>query len=107
MRVFSVHFLALTLVALGPGVVPAIAGPTPQSADGVPSPELLEFLGSWMTDDGEWIDPLAMETIRENEDDADRETPSRNPAGNDQSKAQAKAQSKDEDNHGTQGNNDD
>ena len=26
--------------------------------DGVPSMELLEFLGEWQTKDGEWVDPM-------------------------------------------------
>ncbi|MDH5762236.1 MAG: hypothetical protein OEZ51_04585 [Nitrospinota bacterium] len=29
----------------------------------MPSLELLEFLGNWETDDGEWIDPEEMEQI--------------------------------------------
>ena len=28
---------------------------------GAPSMELLEFLGSWETDDGEWVDPDLLE----------------------------------------------
>lgn len=27
----------------------------------MPSMELLEFLGSWETDDGEWVDPMLFE----------------------------------------------
>ena len=27
----------------------------------MPSMELLEFLGSWETDDGEWVDPMLLE----------------------------------------------
>ena len=29
----------------------------------IPSLELLEFLGDWETDDGEWIDPEELEQI--------------------------------------------
>ncbi len=30
--------------------------------------ELLEFLGEWETDDGEWVDPEQLEEQREEED---------------------------------------
>ncbi len=33
--------------------------PAPQQ----PSMELLEFLGEWQTDDGEWVDPTALERM--------------------------------------------
>jgi hypothetical protein len=29
----------------------------------VPSMEMIEFLGAWETDDGEWVDPLLLEDI--------------------------------------------
>lgn len=41
----------------------------PQEDTEMPSLELLEFLGDWETDDGEWIDPEELEQIA----DADQE----------------------------------
>ena len=43
--------------------------------DQPPSLELLEFLGEWQTDDGEWIDPAGLEhldlpTEEENHDES-------------------------------------
>ncbi len=35
----------------------------PQEDAEMPSLELLEFLGDWETDDGEWIDPEELEQI--------------------------------------------
>ena len=43
----------------------------------MPSLELLEFLGDWETDDGEWIDPGALERIaiadQEQENEVDKQ----------------------------------
>ena len=30
-----------------------------------PPPELLEFLGSWETDDGRWLDPFELDDVRQ------------------------------------------
>jgi len=47
-------------------MVPAVTGEEQRAADphndtGSPPLELLEFLGEWETQDGEWIDPLDFE----------------------------------------------
>jgi hypothetical protein len=47
------RFLLLLLPALLPVPVWAETGQAE-----APSPELLEFLGSWEADDGQWLDPL-------------------------------------------------
>ncbi|MCH7501481.1 MAG: hypothetical protein IH886_16035 [Nitrospinae bacterium] len=38
-------------------------GPPAEVDTETPSMDLLEFLGDWETDDGEWIDPEEMEQI--------------------------------------------
>ena len=48
---------ALCLPALGVCDAPSWASPAE------PSPELLEFLGSWETDDGQAVDPLELEDM--------------------------------------------
>lgn len=49
----------LLLLALLPAVLPTLASAEPGQAE-VPSQELLEFLGSWEADDGQWLDPLEL-----------------------------------------------
>lgn len=43
-----------------------------QAADQDIDPELLEFLGDWETDEGEWVDPEQLEK-EENEDEQNDE----------------------------------
>jgi hypothetical protein len=46
-----------------PPLAPAIP-PAVQSAPvAEPGEELLEFIGSWETEDGQWIDPAELETL--------------------------------------------
>ncbi len=42
------------------GFVATMAFAEPESIDPETDLELLEFLGSWETDDGEWIDPTML-----------------------------------------------
>ncbi len=56
--VLPAGLLALGVMGTALAAEPAKAPPVE-----VPSPEMLEFLGNWMTDDGEWVDPLAMEEL--------------------------------------------
>jgi hypothetical protein len=70
-----------TVLLLGLLSAPAFAQAPGQVREGsedseMPSLELLEFLGDWETDDGEWIDPEELEQIaltdqeqEENEDE--------------------------------------
>lgn len=57
---------AETLRWFGAGVFATLAGgalaasPTTAAEAMPPDPELIEFLGSFTTDDGEWIDPEAL-----------------------------------------------
>lgn len=39
------------------------AGQTLENDQDLPSLELLEFLGEWETENGEWIDPVEMDQI--------------------------------------------
>jgi len=57
-----------TILLLGLLSSPAFAQEPGQSRESseeteIPSLELLEFLGDWETDDGEWIDPEELEHI--------------------------------------------
>ena len=66
-----------TLLLLGLLSTPALAQQPEQAREGseesdIPSLELLEFLGDWETDDGEWIDPEELEQIALS--DEERET---------------------------------
>lgn len=65
----SVRRASLPLVVLA--FAPALAAPEPLP-ESSPDPELIEFLGEWTTDDGTYIDPLALEEAIEDEghDDA-------------------------------------
>ena len=49
-------WLVLSMILFAPSARAEDAGP----AD-VPDLELLEFLGEWETEDGEWIDPTSFE----------------------------------------------
>lgn len=62
-----VDWLVMTLVA-----TMAFAQPEPVDPDREADLELLEFLGSWETDDGEWIDPTVL--VDEPETDAPVDT---------------------------------
>ena len=57
-----------TVLLLGLLSFPAFAqepGQVRENAENteMPSPEFLEFLGDWETEDGEWIDPEELEQI--------------------------------------------
>ncbi len=63
---------ALCLPALAVSEAPSSAPPTQ------PSPELLEFLGSWQTEDGQPLDPLELDDMaipeaKEKTDEQDRD----------------------------------
>lgn len=55
-------FLAVGLLAAGGalGDNSAPVSPTASAAPDAPSAELLEFLGSFTTADGRWVDPMAL-----------------------------------------------
>ncbi len=55
----------------------ALALPGPALGAGTPEPGLIEFLGTWETDDGQWIDPIGLLDARELDgpDDPKRESP--------------------------------
>ena len=40
-----------------------VAGEAVENDEDIPSLELLEFLGEWETENGEWIDPAEMDQI--------------------------------------------
>jgi len=42
------------------------------ASDELPSMELLEFLGEWQTEEGDWVDPERFLTISENELDSEQ-----------------------------------
>jgi endonuclease/exonuclease/phosphatase (EEP) superfamily protein YafD len=48
------------------GLLP-LALPATAAEDEQPSMELLEFLGDWQTQDGEWIDPITLLAEMESE----------------------------------------
>ena len=50
---------SLLLLVLLPALLPAVVRAEPEQSE-TPSPELLEFLGSWEADDGQWLDPLEL-----------------------------------------------
>jgi hypothetical protein len=50
---------SLLLLALLPALVPGLVRAESEQTE-APSPELLEFLGSWEADDGQWLDPLEL-----------------------------------------------
>lgn len=54
--------LGLLMIVLLAGGSAAAAEEKAQAQE-PPSMELLEFLGQWQTDDGEWIDPTALERM--------------------------------------------
>jgi hypothetical protein len=56
-RILSVLQLALIPIALFVLLI-SIALDANAASDEKPSMELLEFLGEWQTDDGEWVDPM-------------------------------------------------
>jgi len=50
--------IVLMILIIGISAVPGFAGNTDER---YPSLELLEFLGNWETDDGNWVDPTEMD----------------------------------------------
>lgn len=52
----------------------------PREAEPAPDPEFLEFLGSWQTHDGQWVDPLQVEDLPA--PDLDPPTQPRSDSGN-------------------------
>lgn len=48
----------MLLFCLAVGIPAAEAAPTPQAEE--PDLELLDFLGSWQDEDGQWVDPFTV-----------------------------------------------
>ncbi len=69
MRAGPVEVLCLGMLL---AAIPAGAGERSAKSrpGGEPSLELLEFLGTWETPDGQWVDPLSL--VRERETRKDR-----------------------------------
>ena len=63
-RILSIVQMALIPIAVFVLLI-SIALDAKAANDERPSMELLEFLGEWQTDDGEWIDPMRFMIIAE------------------------------------------
>ena len=50
-------------LVLGGLLITQVVTASPRDAEPSPDMEFLEFLGSWQTHDGKWIDPLHVEDI--------------------------------------------
>lgn len=50
-----------------------LAAPPPAPVENSPSAALLAFLGSFEDDDGQWVDPLALEAVAEQAPEPDAE----------------------------------
>ncbi|MCZ6575583.1 MAG: hypothetical protein O6950_03915 [Gammaproteobacteria bacterium] len=61
-------------VIMGLLAIIAMAEPNPEESAPPPDTELLEFLGSWETASGEWLDPAVFADDEAEEDNAPRGT---------------------------------
>ncbi|KPK40950.1 MAG: hypothetical protein AMJ69_00475 [Gammaproteobacteria bacterium SG8_47] len=63
-----------TWLATWPLVITLLVAADAAASEEPPSIELLEFLGSWEGDDGQWVDPLdLLATLDEPDDDGKNE----------------------------------
>ena len=50
-------------LVMGLVVAVQVADAAPRNIEPAPDAEILEFLGTWATDDGKWMDPMQLEDI--------------------------------------------
>jgi len=68
-RIRQARALVLAVVLLAPVVAAA-----PRDEEPLPDMDFLEFLGSWQTRDGQWVDPLQVEDLPPGELEVERDS---------------------------------
>jgi hypothetical protein len=61
------HYQRLATIILLNLVFAAVAAAADEDSTDMPSMELLEFLGEFQTEDGEWIDPMELSDMEQSE----------------------------------------
>jgi hypothetical protein len=61
------HYQRLATIILLNLVFAAVAAAADEDSTDMPSMELLEFLGEFQTEDGEWIDPMELSDMERSE----------------------------------------